>query len=761
MKTSKWDKDAIKVLATAALLLIDAMVFQEIIAKFYPNVRTLASMREAVNIKRALEREWSKIVAELDYEPIFSIALNILRELPATHVVNEGLKELVKVAEDIASSRVLLRHDLFGRIYHQLLLGKLTKYYATYYTSIPAARLLARLLVNLPSQLSVKEVPPKFGDEPLRVVDFACGSGTLLSAVYKELMIKHRLEAEEPRLREMHEILLEEVLWGFDVLQHATHLASTVLFLHEPSQPVEKSRIYALKLGVYGRIKRLGSIDFFKTNRLELDMLLTGERVGAKRVSASGEEIVCVEELPRFHYCIMNPPFTRSVGGNLLFGGLPKNQRRELQRELARILEENNISGIGQAGLGAVFVFLADKYLEKGGRVGLVLPKAVLGGVAWRKVREVLLEKYHIEYVISSFEGPNNWNFSENTSLSEVLLIARKKSGREDGFTVFVSLWRKPRSESESIFIGTQLLEVYSSTKLFNILNSNATAYPIRMRGKTIGEAYAAKIREADFGYLAFFAQAELNRVLALLRQGMVYLPTKGVVGHVPLTPLFRFIKDVGPDRHQVHGAFIPEDDSKSPYRALWGHDSNKIRTIRQVANKGLRPRTRKSLEARSLWEKSSRLLVVERVWLPTYRVVSILVDEPVLSNVWWPILIEDEEHAKILSLWLNSTLGMLLLFSIAQVTRGPWISIKKDMLRTLPVLDLARLSEEDKNALLSLYDEVSTRDFRPLPEEFERPDTRKIIDDAFCKLLGLKSDLSEVYRLLARDPMITGSTLS
>jgi len=65
--------------------------------------------------------------------------------------------------------------------------------------------------------------------------------------------------------------------------------------------------------------------------------------------------------------------------------------------------------------------------LEKGGRIGLVLPKAVLGGVAWRKVREVLLEKYHIEYIISSFEGPNSWNFSENTSLSEVLLVARKK----------------------------------------------------------------------------------------------------------------------------------------------------------------------------------------------------------------------------------------------------------------------------------------------------------------------------------------------
>ena len=103
----------------------------------------------------------------------------------------------------------------------------------------------------------------------------------------------------------------------------------------------------------------------------------------------------------------MNPPFTRSVGGNLLFGSLPKRERAELQKSLSRLLREKNITGIGQAGLGAVFVFLADKYLEEGGRMGLVLPRAVLTGVSWRKVRESLMDKYHVEYVITSYEANN------------------------------------------------------------------------------------------------------------------------------------------------------------------------------------------------------------------------------------------------------------------------------------------------------------------------------------------------------------------
>ena len=35
----------------------------------------------------------------------------------------------------------------------------------------------------------------------------------------------------------------------------------------------------------------------------------------------------------------MNPPFTRSVGGNLLFGSLPPTERRKLQNELSRPAE--------------------------------------------------------------------------------------------------------------------------------------------------------------------------------------------------------------------------------------------------------------------------------------------------------------------------------------------------------------------------------------------------------------------------------------
>jgi len=752
-------KDERKILATSAILLTDAMVFQEVLARKDSEIETLSSVRGKQNLKRSFEDAWTKILKK-NYQPIFKIAQDILKALPASSNVNAGLKDLIDIAYDIASSPILLKHDLFGRIYHTLLLGKLIKYYATLYTSIPAARLLARLLVNL-SDIDVK-IPLKFEDEPLKVVDFACGSGTLLSAIYKELELKYRLEAESLNIEDFHKYLIEDGLWGFDVLQHATHLTMTTLSLHNPF-PIKDSRIYTLRLGVENGKSHLGSINFLKSPSLEATELLGGGKVGPVKSSVTEKETVGVK-LPDFHICIMNPPFTRSAIGNLLFGGLPFSERTILQRDLSRLLNRKGLSGIGQAGSAAIFVFIADRYLVKGGRLGLVLPRSILSGTSWKKVREKLLNDYHIEYIISSFEGGNNWNFSENTNLSEVLIVARKLKEREKAnHTIFVNLWRKPKNEIESISIGSQLLEMYNNPKLFDIHNSNASTFSIRLWGKKIGESYSAFLDENQFGHISFFAQAELNRIVSLLRKGILYLPKEGIIPkNVPLSPLSNIINDIGPDCGYISGAF--DMDNLGSYKGFWGQRSEEVKTISQQPNTKLSPKN--ITAARKIWGKRSKLLLAYRAWLPTNKTLSILVSDDVISSMWWSIIPKNEEDAKILVLWLNSTLGLLLLLSVAEVTRGPWIEFKKgdrgekSGLWGLPVINLHKLSGEQKQELIRVYDKVSDKAIKPFPEEFSNPEVRKEIDKSINGILGIEADLSDVYEMLSRDPMITGSAL-
>jgi len=752
-------KDEHKILATSAILLMDAMVFQEVLARRDPSIETLSSIRLKQNIKKSLEDAWNEILKK-NYQPIFAIALDILMSLPGSQNVNTGLKDLIDIAYDVAASPILLKHDLFGRIYHKLLLGKLIKYYATLYTSIPAARLLARLLVNL-SEIKTK-IPVEFENEPLRVVDFACGSGTLLSAIYKELELKYRLESENLNVEDLHKFLIEESLWGFDVLHHATHLTMTTLSLHNPS-PIQDSRIYTLKLGIEGKDHYLGSIDFLESPFLKAEEKLEGGKAGPIKSTVT-EKIVTEVELPKFHICIMNPPFTRSAIGNLLFGALPQSDRAVLLRDLKALLSRKGLSGIGQAGSAAIFVFVADKYLVEGGRMGLVLPRSILSGSSWSKVREKLLNDYHIEYIITSFEGDNNWNFSENTNLSEVLIVARKlKAGQKRGHTIFVNLWRKPKNEIESISIGSQLLEMYNNPKLFDIYNSNASVISLRLRGKKIGESYSAFIDENHFGHISFFAQSELNRIVSLLRNGILYLPKEGIIPkNIPLAPLSHIIDDIGPDCGYISKTF--EMDKLGIYEGFWGQRSDEVTTIAQSPNTNLKPKNADA--ARKIWEKRSNLLVAYRAWLPTNRSLSIFVSEPVISSMWWNIITNNKDDARILALWFNSTFGLMLLLSASEVTRGPWIEFKKGDrgesagLWGLPVIDLRKLHTRQKQELINLYDSVADKNLKPFPEEFHKPETRKEIDECVTKILDIKVDLSDIYAMLARDPMITGSII-
>jgi hypothetical protein len=194
-------------------------------------------------------------------------------------------------------------------------------------------------------------------------------------------------------------------------------------------------------------------------------------------------------------------------------------------------------------------------------------------------------------------------------------------------------------------------------------------------------------------------------------------------------------------------------------YRTFWGYDSSATKTIAQRPNAWLQPKNAK--QARDLWKKSGNLLVVERAWLSTYTVLATYLSEPVLSNVWWPIKVEDE-IGKALAVWLNSTFGLLLLLSMAVVTRGPWVDFKKEYLQEMPVLNIQRLGSKAKVAFLELFQKqagakmICELKFNAIPEEFANLHARKVIDDEICKILGLNFKLDALYMLLSKEPMLT-----
>ena len=252
-----------------------------------------------------------------------------------------------------------------------------------------------------------------------------------------------------------------------------------------------------------------------------------------------------------------------------------------------------------------------------------------------------------------------------------------------------------------------------------------------------------------------------VRSALRLLEDGEVWVPGEAGVGSIPMCRLEE-IGEIGPDVRDVRDGFEPTE-TVTAYPMVENHDTNKRRRIATTPDKYLAPlvtprpgRRLKSID--SLWPKAGRLLISERLWLETARVVTMRSEERVLSNVWWPVRIEDSDNEKALSIWINSSLGILALLAKRTSTRGSWVKFKKTDLRDLPILDPREISPDQLQALSDLFDRLADAEFERLPGMAECP-ARTALDEGISDVLGLP-DLSKLRVLLASEPVVCGRGL-
>ena len=162
----------------ACAIIANALVFHQRIAGMYDGVKHLGLVcgPGVANPQQETLSSWTDIL-KINYWPIFAIARDILEQLPAGDAssILAGLRD---TAQEIDVAGVNNAHDLTGRIFQRLIADR--KYLATFYTLPASAALLAQLAVNKMDRV-------EWGDADaigkLRVADFACGTGALLSAV--------------------------------------------------------------------------------------------------------------------------------------------------------------------------------------------------------------------------------------------------------------------------------------------------------------------------------------------------------------------------------------------------------------------------------------------------------------------------------------------------------------------------------------------------------------------------------------------------
>lgn len=749
------ERDLIRI---ATFILFDAAIFHDSLTGAVAELKPLRTARAPYS--KFLTTEWDRILA-MNYAPVFEIARDVLNSLPASPKVEAILKSIIDAALEVVSSGILMKHDFMGRVYHKLLLRTTGQYYATYYTSIPSAWLLAHLVFKTDNPAWNSDFSDLDQLRHFRIIDCACGSGTLLSASYMALKDRYVLSGPERLdVPTLHRTLVEEVLSGWDVLEYAAHLTLTSLALHSTRTSITKSNVYVVPAGVSdsGRV-HLGSLD-----RLQPNIPLMGRGFGEQtRRKGLGEDRE--EEIPsqRYDVVIMNPPFTRSAKPNIKFGYRDAATRTKMTRALAQLGRSlvhygYDPGAIGNTGLAAYFMFLAAQLVKMGGRVAAVLPRSTLSGVGFSTVRSTFLRDFHLEYVVSNFDpgdaatGVDPWSFSENTDIGEVLIVARRREpgpaqelARER--TCFVGIWRKPRNEVGALLLSQQIVK--KAPALTGSLTENQYA-PIEAHGVTSGVLYFVGTRELEQNWLApaVFAAPDLNRRILEIRRAANF---------VKLTEL---VESHGYDISPLKAAF-KHTDAPTEYRIVWGHQGamNTLRLDPRHVGYG---RARRGNTSDVIFQHyAADLLIADRPHLSTENSLIFLLNQRVMATAFWEVRLNNPNQVPVVALWLASTFGFMQYLSIATSSQGDIFKMKKAQLLDLLIPDPSNLDLRQWSRTLDRVELEPVQCFRAQFEEAARGQAARLEIDRFvARHTGLTPFTTAEYELLARDPVISKTRL-
>ena len=747
----------------AAAIVANAMIFHEHIEGRHPVPKLRECVDGNTDSQSALLAAWDAIL-EINYWPIFHVGRGILDELPAG-LAQRVISRLYRTARGISSSGVTYAHDVTGRLLQRFITDR--KYLASFYTLPPSAALLARLAVG---KLQGVDWCDANAIGKLKIADFACGTGALLGAVYEQVAARH--EQAGGKAEELHRAMIEDVLYGCDVMPAAIHITGSTLSAIQPGQDYGRENLYQAS---YGRLQNgsvsVGSLELLNSTGFGMGLINTEmSRIGGMgREDASGAEARMMDG--SFDLAIMNPPFTRAgsdwdEAGQVRreddyikqFRGLDTSLsvQEEMRDQLTRYARNTCYHGF--AGLGSAFAALADRKIKPGGVIALVLSLAAASGASWEKLRRMLAQDYNDITVVSlasNSRDEGGMAFSADTGMGECLIIARKRRPDEEpnGRARFVSLNRRPMS-----FVDAHAMAqaIHNVTEPRGLEDGPYGGTGFAVGDKPAGTVLDAPIGKDGEGWGAIrLEDCALAQTAYALSQGRLWMPGQAHSIPLPVAPLGEMGR-IGLNDTNIAGTnaapFRKAPASPTAtYPALWNHDAN--RETRMVCEPDWQLEVKQGMEVKAAerWATASRAHISRGFRFNSQQLSIAFTERETMGGRGWPSVqfnIPRLDYS--LAVWGNSTLGLLSYWWHSTRPQDGRGDITVLTAATIPVLDFRALSDEQLAATEGIFDEF--RELELLPAYLADADANRALLDrrVVCDLLGFGEDVYRAVRRLA-----------
>ena len=743
------DKHAMRV---AACIWLNALILHSKLAKARPS--DIIPPRECGSWRATLSA-WQNIL-KIDYASVFRPAMKSLTLMSEHGNLAEDvltrLRTQVELINDLYLGGVA---DVSSDMFQALATDRRTT--AAFYTRMEAADMLAGLAFNL--------IPDN--EKKLNIADFACGTGALLKAAYRQ--VRRRAERKKADMCELHKFYMEKHLHGADIQPIAAHLTAAGLAGMHPESDYEHSNIICASV----REGNIGSLDLL-TEKSVRDLF--GES------NATGVDDAEHDFAPpdgAFDLCIMNPPYSRPKRGRRIFGvqGISSGERKDSVKSAY-----NQLSGTFanmKAGMASAFCLLADRKLTPGGILAAVLPLSAAGQGSWRKFRTHIVQKYSDIVIVgmATKVADNETNkpksFSYDTGMGELLICARK-GGNGSGELTFVSLHRPLRD-----FVDAhEIVRVLKNIKRSGILKIGAHVFGTCVKWNSAnGDSWGGVgVVSHELAMIAGRLVAGRLTSPGLVSELKFNIAIKPLKSHVGIGPSH---DDIGhPDKENQsggdrRGAFAIRKRQRSDRvnLSLWGAvNETQIHLICEPTHRGevvaersdiidaiLAKPTNKGISekkliaerrdlAKRMLELQSSLFLSKNLRMTSQKLTAAMTKKPCMGGNAWAALLSDKTSHAAYCLWFNSTLGLICRWQCGGRQHIGRAQMKLDDIGNMPCLVFS-----DKTVAAKKAATVANKEFPRLARltlmacsYAWRDDSRKEIDKVVLRMLGLEKKFSE-----------------
>lgn len=793
------DKKALSEVKTAAIdlmafILVNQLVFYRIYSERVGDQKLPKLPSRDATLQEV--ESCIKAISDINYDPIYGIdvigALDGLRE--RRRMVDE-IGFLVELLPVLRPEQV--SHDLLGRMLHDLLPSGTRNVLGAFFTDPEAGEVLAAITLD-----------PRNGlPERPKVVDPACGSGTLLVSAYR-YFLGHEASRDPASF---HRSMNAERLTGIDVMPFAASMTAANLALQNPAVTITQSRIGmrdSLDLSS-GSVIEPFSVSLQRTLA---DLGIPQRHHTSRRehgvVSAKGRGAPFTLGEPD---CVMmNPPFTA-------WEDLPDEIR-------ASVLHHGSLISLagGTANLWQLFMALVYEWGRPGTVYGLVVPVNLFQGARTERLRKLLYLNATVKAVVVNQTGIG---FASSQQYRNVLMLFQKREPHPGDVTRIFHVRRDLRAEglesaanlgrgiANSLFDGVEppnqtiVFDVeWNPTKgmerLIRAVLSTATPEREvieRFYSRVISKG-RGKLRPFNLGEIweGFGPRPKGISQIAIVRRetpglrppthrtrqaGLVLLSEskreirfrmKVAAGSRPAGPLARVFTATKKVRDHDRAGLVRAIATIAGVRTIdIGEDSDYILLGPYAGWEGVKSlsswseRKNKADSQTFSWKAliidpvgkcMTRLAVADALQQnsPDAFVLAVASGEPfAITNMQYGVACRDAEEARLKALWLNSVVTQVF-FAIHQTggLAGGLTRLKISEWRQHPMLKVADLDSDDVRALSTAWKQVSRRPLPSISEQLREPSVRIEMDRAVLRVLGFTEKetsalLDEVYPAL------------